>query len=80
MVYKDALPTIGDDHWRAFVYLAVRDERNAAVVRFAVDADQLQALHDDTVVPVRRIVRDRRAGVPISGFLTQRMDAQSSSK
>lgn len=80
MVYKDTLPTIGDDHWLAFVFLAVYDERNAAVNRFTVDADQLQSLRDDTVVSVRRVMRDRGAGVPISGFLAQRMDAPSSSK
>lgn len=79
MVYKDTLPTTGDD-WLVFVFLAMHDERNAAIDRFTVDADQLQSLRDDTVVSVRCVVRDRHAGVPISGFLTQRMDAPSSSK
>lgn len=80
MVYKDTLPTTGDDDWLAFVFLAMHDERNAAIDRFTVAADQLQSLRDDTVVSVRCVVRHCHAGVPISGFLTQRMDAPNPSK
>lgn len=59
MVYTDTLLTIVTDHWLALIFLAVHDKRNAAVDRFTVDADQLQTLRDDTVVSIRRVVRDR---------------------